>query len=399
MSPRPQPGDPHPGRPPRPAAPGSGGPGRRPDRASGARVHAAGWDLWNFRALFPGAAPADLETVRAEQARILAREREALAGLWSGDMDLLSPGRTFLADAPPLAAGITVSLHTGPYQLLPEPWLHAGLSPLVLLNASALPRFRETVLPLQRRLGHREQVRWAAVGEPGFMRAVVGAVRAGRPVLAYLDGNSGDDGPAGTRERGLRYDLPGRAILVRTGLARLACRLGCPLHRVALRWEGGDVVWDGAPSLRPGPDDDPGQVTRRLFDWAIAVIRERPAQWQYWTMLRDSSACFGDRCNDDADAAPGAREDLRRAFADGCNRRDLPLRLVLEREVEVWGGDVLADLTGDRFYPAAGLADEDLDVLRTGRPTLQELREHHGEAWLRFHGLRLVLLGLARLGA
>lgn len=337
--------------------------------------------------------------MRSEQVRILAREREALARLWSGDQDLLSPGRTYLAERPDLARGITVSLHTGPYQLLPEPWLHAGLSPLVMLNASALPRFRETVLPLQRQLGHREPVRWIAVGEPGFMRAVVGAVRAGRPLLAYLDGNSGDDGPAGTRERGLRYALPGREILVRTGLARLACRLGCPLHRVALRWDAGAVVWDGAESLQPGPVDDPDQVARRLFDWAFDVIRDRPAQWQYWTMLRDSSACFcGTRC-DDPDPSPKGRAEAQREFAECCARRDLHVRLVLESEVEVWDGDVLADLTRDRFYPAAGLADADLDVLRTRRPTLQELREHHGEAWLRFHGLRLVLLGLARLGA
>lgn len=319
--------------------------------------------------------------------------------MWSGDKDLLSPGRSFLAAHPQLGAGITVSLHTGPYQLLAEPWLDAGTDPLVLLNRQALPRFREAVAPLSRRLGHRGRLQWVAVGERGFMRAVLSAVRAGRPVLAYLDGNTGADGAAGTRERGLRYALPGRDIQVRTGLARLACRAPCPLHRVFLRWDAGRVVWEGESSLGVGPADDPDAVTRRLFDWAFAVIRERPAQWQYWAMLRESSACFAGSRLEQPPLPPVLRQDNRQAFAACCEHASGTACLVLEHELEVWGDEVLADLTTDRFYPAAGLSDEDLDLLRCERPTLQRVREVHGEAWLRFHGLRLCLLGVARLGA
>ena len=161
MSRLPQPGDLRSGRPPRPAAPGRGGPGRRPAAPAGKAAHAAAWDLWNFRALFPDAGPAELAAVKREQAAILAREREALARLWSGDTDLLSPGRTYLAARPGLVTGITVSLHTGPYQLLAEPWLAAGLQPLILLNGSALPRFREAAFTLQRNLRHRAVARWA----------------------------------------------------------------------------------------------------------------------------------------------------------------------------------------------------------------------------------------------
>jgi len=72
--------------------------------------------------------------------------------------------------------------------------------------------------------------------------------------------------------------------------------------------------------------------------------------------------------------------------------------LILEKDVEVWPGDVLADLSEDRFYTAAGMQDTDLDPLRSGHPTLAELNDFHGEAWVRFHGLRLCLLGMARLG-
>lgn len=384
------------GRLPRPAAPRSRGPGRRPTILPPGPSLA--WELWNFRTLFPQAGGQELLAVKRAQDAILAREREALARLWSGDQDLLSPGRDFLAARPGLAAGITVSLHTGPYQLLAEPWLHAGHEPLLLLNRSALPRFRAAVEPLSRRLGHRGRLRWAAVGEPGFMRAVMTAARDGRPVLAYLDGNSGDDGAAGTRARGLPYELPGRTILVRTGLARLACRIGCPLHRAALRWDDGRVAWDGAPSLAPGLGDDADAITRTLFDWAFTVIRHRPEQWQYWAMLRESAACFAATPADEAASRAAPADATRSAFTAACDDDADAVRLVLDHEIEVWSPDVLADLTVDRFHPAAGLAEEDLAILRTGRPSLSELRSHHGDAWLRFHGLRLCLLGMAHLG-
>lgn len=384
------------GRLPRPAAPWSRGPGRRPIILPAGGCLA--WELWNFRTLFPEAGGDELLAVKREQDAILAREREALARLWSGDQVLLSPGRDYLAARPEMATGITVSLHTGPYQLLAEPWLDAGLEPLILLNQQALPRFREAVEPLSRRLGHARRVGWAAVGEPGFMRTVLAAARDGRPVLAYLDGNSGQDGAAGTRDRGLRYDLPGRSILVRTGLARLACRLGCQLHRVALRWEGGRVVWDGAPSLVTDPRANPEEVTRELFDWAFGVIHARPAQWQYWAMLRDSSACFTTARLEESGPRSVLRDETRSAFLACCDHAADTVRLVLDHEIEVWSDEVLADLTIDRFYPAAGMAEEDLTILRIGQPTLGELREHHGDSWLRFHGLRLCLLGMARLG-
>ena len=92
------------------------------------------------------------------------------------------------------------------------------------------------------------------------------------------------------------------------------------------------------------------------------------------------------------------RGDCEKSFGICLDHAPGTVRLILEKDVEVWPGDVLADLTEDRFYPAAGLRDRDLDLLREDHPTLAELNAHHGEAWVRFHGLRLCLLGMARLG-
>lgn len=391
-------------RPPRSGSSRSSGPGRRAAaKTAGSRADWSEadltWELWNLRALQPDAGREDLLEIKRRQELVLAREREALAGLWTGDRDLLAPGHGFLERNPALKTGVTVSMHLGPYQLLAEPYLAAGLEPVILLNSQAMKSFQPGVEALTRHLGHRTRIEWVPVGGRGFVRALVKAVRSRRPVLIYLDGNSGEKGMAETRNRGLRYSLPGRDIRVRTGLAKLVCRLGCPVHRVSLHWEDDQgLIWRREPTLTWGRNDNPDHVTRVLFDWCFSRIMERPEQWQYWAMLRESSSCFGERLGEESRVPTGLRSDFQRSYATCLERSPDTVRLILEKAVEVWPGDVLADLSEDRFYPAAGLCDADLEPLRKDNPTLAQLTAHHGESWVRFHGLRLCLLGMARLG-
>jgi hypothetical protein len=347
----------------------------------------------------PDADRQDLLEISRRQREHLAREREALAGLWTGDKGILAPGHRFLAENTDLKSGLVVSLHQGPYQLLAEPFLDQGTDVAILLNSRAMESFRTGTRAMARHLRLRGRIDWIPVGKRGFVRELVRRLRDGTPVLVYLDGNTGERGMDETRRRGIRYRLPGREIRLRTGLAKLACRLGCPVHRVSLHWDDEDrLVWRRDPTVRWSRRDDPAQATRFLFDWCFSRIMTRPDQWQYWAMLRESSSCFGFDAFDDPRLPLGLRGDFQRAFGICVERSPGTVKLILEKLVQVWPGDVLADLSEDRFYPAAGLQDGDLEPLRSGQPTLAELKDIHGEAWLRFHGLRLCLLGMARLG-
>lgn len=360
---------------------------------------AAAWDLWTLRALWPDAEWDDFLLLRENHHKALVREREALARLWAGDQSILAPGRSLLRSHPELKSGLVLSFHQGPYQLLVEPFLDAGLEPVILLNQSARDSFREPTRKLMKLLGHRGHVEWVAVGEPGFVRSLFKAVKDERPVLVYMDGNNGAEGMEGTRNLGLNYSLPGRDIRLRTGLARLLCRLQCPAHPVALHWdETGDLVWKKEPSQHWNRKDDPDQVTRLIFDWCFSEIMKRPDQWQHWPMLREASACFSSSLDQGVQVPAGLREDFIHAFNICLDRSAGSVRMVLEKNTEVWPGDVLADLTDDRFYPAEGMQDQDLQSMREGHPTLQQLCDEHGLHWVKFHALRLCLLGIARLG-
>ena len=98
-------------RPPRSGTSRSSAPGRRENKLQvpgNFRINDATWELWNIRALWPDADLENLAEIKRRQDAFLAREREALAGLWTGDRVILAPGHGFLDANPQLA---TASLY------------------------------------------------------------------------------------------------------------------------------------------------------------------------------------------------------------------------------------------------------------------------------------------------
>lgn len=357
------------------------------------------WELWNIQAFWPDATLEDLEQIRTKRQAVLAKEREAFAGLWTGDRAVLAPGHGFFDAHPELRRGVIVSLHQGPYKLLPELYLNEGISPVVLVNNLALEKMRPDFELMADRLGLKTPITWIAVGEPRFAMKLLQEAKADRPIIVYFDGNSGGDGFTETRDQGLPYRLPGREVRIRTGLARLVCRLGLAVHLVSVHWdEEFRPVWTKEPTQRWDRSANSDNVTRLMADWIFGQVQTRPEQWHFWIMLKESCACFASSRLAGPQVPEGLWRDYQGAFITCCERSPKTVRLILQSEAEVWPGGVLADLTDDRFFDAAGLRDEDLETLRLGEPTLAELEDLHGRAWVRFHGLRLCLLGMARLG-
>ncbi|HOX24508.1 MAG TPA: hypothetical protein PLL30_01965 [Candidatus Krumholzibacteria bacterium] len=355
------------------------------------------WDLWVLHAIDPLAGPDQVRELREARARHYVRERAIVARLLAGDRTPLAGGHRMLTDAPELRQGLVLTLHLGPYQLVLEPFLAAGLVLTLLVNAAAERHLRATSEDLRARLGLPGELRWVVAEAPDAGRQLLRALRGDGPVLAFADGNQGRGGLAETRRRGIPYRLPGREIRVRTGLARLICRTECPVHPVAVRWDedGRSVAWRRQPTQRWTRRDDPDEVTRLLFDWVFHEIRQTPNEWSYWQMLVETAACFATEPAG-GDAA-GLRDHDRRAFETCLARAAKTVRVELDAEVAVWPGGILVDSTDDRFFDAAGLRDQDLEPLRAGRPTLAELTDDHGREWVERHVLRLCLLGLARL--
>ena len=354
------------------------------------------WARWNLRALVPEATAATLAALRARRLEI-AELQDRVLGRGEGDVEgLLREARETLAAHPALRGGLVATLHMGPYTLVPALLVMGGERPAVLLDAEAHEAIRPRAEAQRRQLGLPGEVEWIVVDKPLFVRDVLKALREGRPVVAYLDGNRGAGGTEATRDRGLPYRLPGRTIRLRNGLGRLVARTGCPVHGVACRWrDDGTIDWRVSPlGPWPGPAT-PQDVTRDLYDWLFAQVVRTPEQWSYWGMLAASSDCFATENLAVGDPREHARRNA--LFLDRLLRRPERTRLALTARLEVWDPDILVDLDHDAFYGAEGLTETGLDLLRGLQPTLAELVAACGRRWVGFHGRRLFLLGLAEL--
>jgi hypothetical protein len=356
------------------------------------------WELWNLQALDPGAGPADLEQLRRGRESVLQFEQAALDALAGGGEALLAPGRRFLRANPGISAGLVVSMHIGPYQFLPEPFLQAGLRPAVLLNRQAHAQLQARAEQLGDRLQLAGRCEWIPIDSPFFARKLVSALRAGRPVIVFLDGNGGWGGAERTREEGMPYRLPGREVRVRTGLGRLIRKLDCPVHPLVLRWDDtGGIIWTQGRLARWAREDNPEEITRCLYDWGFAEIGAAPEQWNYWGMLKASFTCFGPAGLTSGGLSSERRQSLREEFFGSLDRDPGDVRLELKGGLQIWPGDILADVNNDGFYSAEGLGESDLRFLREEAHSLAAVDGRYGAAWMTFHVLRLLLLGLARL--
>jgi len=345
------------------------------------------WDLWNLKALFPGWAETELASLLRSGAAFDARQQKLFGDPRAAAEQFSGAARQVLIDHPDLETGLTVSLHLGPYSLAPVPWLVAGRDVHVLVNRSSLAEIRPVYDTLQAVLDLPGRVRWVPIEGQGFALHLLRALRRGQAVFAFLDGNDGLDGCEGTLRDGIIHRLPGRDIRVRTGLARLALSLRCPVHSLITVWdEDGGFGWQRGPTWRWPRGTAPDVATGQLFTWGFDVIKRHPAQWRAWNMLTGVYDSF----RQTVPVMPPEFDDPW-AVTLAENRR---LALAWRRPATIWPGDMLEDVAGSCFYAAGGMLANDLEFLQN-QPTFSpgEVGKWFGDEWISQHLPRLVALG------
>lgn len=353
------------------------------------------WDLWNLRTLFPGANADDLRSLQAASRRYDRIERNVFRHPERARAAYAAAAEEFMACHTELHRGLLLSLHLGPYSLAPVPWLLGGFDVQVLVNRRSLAGIKPIHDMIAERLKLPGRVNWVPIEGRSFALKLARTLHRDGLVLAYIDGNDGRGGADGTLSDGTAYDLPGRRIRVRTGLARLAGRLGCPVHAVTVDWDGKlGLTWRRGPTWRPSPKTDPDATTRRFYDWAFAQIRQRPEQWRCWSML--PGVYDGFRPEDDTPRPSAPAPETALAGAPRCPDPDTRIHWL--KPAELWPGDILEDVRSHCFYDADGLEGRHLSVLAgTDGLTLGKVCECFGRSFVEHHLPRLERLGFIGL--
>lgn len=345
------------------------------------------WDLWNLKTLFPAWGRKELEDLLELGERYDERQQLMFGDPVAAYEKFGDEARQVLLRHPELRSGLTLSLHVGPYSLAPVPWLASGLDVCLLVNRSSLAEIKPIYDALHDQLALPGRINWVPIEGKSFVLKLARALRQAKPVFAFLDGNDGLDGSEGTLRQGMLHRLPGRAIRVRTGLARLALRLKCPVHTLVTLWgEESGFSWQRGPSWQWPAETTAEQATHDIYQWGFDVISRHPAQWRAWNML--TGVADGFRREDSPTRGEGRDPYL---IVTKGNRN---ISLGWRRPARLWPGDMLEDVEGDCFYVAAGLKEGELKALQAVEGfTVNQLAVRFGEPWVQDHLPRLSALG------
>ncbi|SEL93479.1 lysophospholipid acyltransferase family protein [Parapedobacter koreensis] len=182
------------------------------------------------------------------------------------------------------------TFHTGSYRLINYLLAQSGV-PTALLVSSTVKERQGTAF-MQQGLsigGNSKQCILITADHPMAGLHILRAVKNGRTVVGYLDGNRGAAGQQHV------HQLPflGVNVHVRIGLAHLARRAGIPFHGVlAIREQAGGVaLWHSRSyghQQDAMPSETPLEVTAAMYADLASIAREEPWQWDHWYYLHET---------------------------------------------------------------------------------------------------------------
>lgn len=193
-----------------------------------------------------------------------------------------------------LAAGsgaIVVTAHFGPYRWLAPQLLAQGM-PLTLLVDEAFKRVLDDDVAnrVQKVYAQFGTDRFTTVnsGSPQALWQMARALKQGRVVVTFADGNSGIEGKAA--ENGcLLLPFLGQTIRARPGIAALSQVSGAPLIPVLACQDGSAGVFEVYEAIAQAQDEERLAFRRRateaLFTWLETAIVRAPETWEEWWLL------------------------------------------------------------------------------------------------------------------
>jgi len=340
---------------------GESWPCERVERAAGEAMRHKLWRGWEFYAGWRRTGRA-MEAA-GDQADAAGRARVALDG-WERALETLRGAG---------GQAVLCTLHLGAYRDLPLDLALLGYRLTLPVNTSAYEQTMDALSRTHPLLRGRWKL--ANVDRPGGSVALARAARQGDLLFAYVDGNTGTDGPWGEQGRTTVRFL-GFEVRVKDGMARLAAALGAPVVPLVAprRPDGRAEVRVGEP-LHPGgrlkgeaQDRFAHDATQALYAFFEPHVQHAPHQWE--------SVCFLHRwrARPQPPAAPGGAE-LEAGRAYRIDRRRVAVldtaagpvlmnvRTLRSFRVPGWAGEVLARLgapagVGERWLAQAEMDEE-----------------------------------------
>lgn len=187
--------------------------------------------------------------------------------------------------------GIVVTYHTGSYRLIGK-WLAMHGFPVTLVIASGvLEQQGDTYRRLVAEAVPGSRFDLLDAERADALLRMRAALREGRYLLVYVDGNTGTAPLHNTAV----IPFLDSELRVRTGVAHLARLMSCPIYpAINRRMPGGDTVfqcpaplWVPQSANKDTNRDAACSATAALYSLLAATVVKMPEQWESWFYLHE----------------------------------------------------------------------------------------------------------------
>lgn len=182
------------------------------------------------------------------------------------------------------------TFHVGSYRLINHLLVHQGIRIALLVSSTVRQRQGADFLRNSQLAGEDGLCTLITADHPMAGLHILRAIKNGRTVVGYLDGNRGAAGQQHVHALPF-LNVPIRA---RIGLAHLARRAGVPFYGVLSKRnaDGRIAIWKNR-SIYANRDErvriSPETATEMLYSDLAALIKQEPWQWDQWYYLHE---CF-----------------------------------------------------------------------------------------------------------
>lgn len=259
---------------------------------------------------------------------------------------------------------VICSFHLGSYRDIPTDLALSGMPCTMPLDAAAYADYMNVCDTTRSSLVR--SIEAVNVEDPAGVRALARTLKRGGFVFAYIDGNTGQDGPLGEESR-TEVELLGYRVRVKNGLLRLAARFGSPVLPMMTVQRGavGTVVAD--PVLQPsgrlkGSEQSSfvDEAVRKIYRFFEKGILEQPEQWETGCFFHRWRAGAGSPQSEAMVPVEEARREVEEALCSGK-----ALEMDRRRIVRITNGEekIWTDARTLRSYKAPGDLAPALDQL------------------------------------
>lgn len=185
---------------------------------------------------------------------------------------------------------IICTYHTGSFRLLNHYLAHLNIPLAIVLSGTVLKSEKESLIHQASSITAKNDnigVRFIVAEETNSLLQMIRAVKEGRSLVLYIDGNTGAGMDTSINDNSCIIRFLHSSLHARKGIAYLASRLKVPLISIAnyRNTANASCMRFFKPCFVGNSTSEIVSTTQQLYDNISPIVRDFPGQWEAWLYI------------------------------------------------------------------------------------------------------------------